>query len=63
MAVVPKKKTSKKRQGDRRASGHGKVEVFQQLSKCSNCGAAVLPHSVCHTCGFYKGKKILAKLV
>jgi len=63
MAVVPRKKTTKKRRNDRRASGHGKVETIRQLAKCSNCGSPVLPHSVCHTCGFYKGRKVLAKLV
>ncbi|MFZ9520755.1 MAG: 50S ribosomal protein L32 [Silvanigrellaceae bacterium] len=26
------------------------------FSKCSNCAAPRLPHSVCESCGFYKGR-------
>ena len=59
---VPRKKLTKRRQGNRRASGHGKIEL-KQLAKCSNCSAKVMPHVVCNVCGFYRGKKILAKLV
>ncbi|MDR1452707.1 MAG: 50S ribosomal protein L32 [Candidatus Margulisbacteria bacterium] len=25
---------------------------------CKNCGAAVLPHTICPVCGFYKGRKV-----
>jgi large subunit ribosomal protein L32 len=32
-------------------------------SKCSNCGAAKLPHKVCPECGFYNGKLIIPKKV
>jgi large subunit ribosomal protein L32 len=63
MAVVQIKKMSKRRSLTRRANAHGKVEVIKQLAKCSNCGTKVLPHVVCHNCGYYKGKKVLNKLV
>ena len=63
MSVVQIKKMSKRRTRSRRANGHGKVDVIKQLAKCSNCGTKVLPHSVCHNCGYYRGKKILNKLV
>ena len=26
---------------------------------CKNCGAPVLPHTVCPVCGFYKGRKVI----
>lgn len=29
------------------------------LSKCSECGASVLPHHACPKCGNYKGKKVI----
>jgi large subunit ribosomal protein L32 len=60
--AVPKKKLTKRRQGNRRSQGHGKFEI-KQTATCSNCGYQVKPHVVCSNCGFYKGKKILAKLI
>jgi large subunit ribosomal protein L32 len=33
------------------------------LSKCSNCGVAKLPHKICQECGFYNGKLIMSKKV
>lgn len=35
------------------------------LSKCAHCGTAVLPHTLCQNCGYYKGRQVidvLAKL-
>lgn len=60
--AVPKRRITKRRQGERRSQKHGKVEV-KQLATCSNCGYKVMAHAVCPNCGFYKGKKIIAKLV
>ena len=60
--AVPKKKTTKKRQGDRRSQGHGKVKV-KEAAVCSNCNAKVMPHRICAVCGYYKGRKVIAKLV
>jgi large subunit ribosomal protein L32 len=60
--AVPKKRLTKRRIGNRRSQGHGKT-VVAQVAKCSNCGYHVKPHAVCSMCGFYKGKKILVKLV
>ena len=60
--AVPKKKTSKKRQRDRRSQAHGKA-VVRESAVCSNCNAKVMPHRICPTCGYYKGRKIIAKLV
>ncbi len=30
-----------------------------RLSKCSNCGAMHLRHSMCAKCGYYRGKMII----
>lgn len=59
---VPKKQLTKRRQGNRRSQAHGKLKPVL-MAKCTNCSSRVMPHRVCSTCGFYKGKKILAKLV
>jgi large subunit ribosomal protein L32 len=34
-----------------------------QMSTCPNCGAKKLPHRVCDSCGFYKGRQIITKVV
>lgn len=57
MPQEPKKRHSRQRKGKRRAS------IFLKNPKgiyCSNCGAITLPHMVCKTCGFYKGRQVLA---
>ncbi len=58
MAVVPKKKTSVSRKGLRRAGQHHKLYKKDTIS-CSNCGATMLPHKVCSSCGTYKGKEYI----
>jgi large subunit ribosomal protein L32 len=57
----PKKRLTKRRQGNRRSQNHGKLEATK-LSTCSNCPTKVSSHRVCHNCGYYKGKQILVKL-
>jgi large subunit ribosomal protein L32 len=54
---VPKKRTSKMRR-DRRRAGNNNLKSLVQVNACGQCGAAVLPHRVCPSCGFYKGKKV-----
>lgn len=56
--AVPKKKTSVARKGLRRAGQHHKLYRKETFS-CSNCGATVLPHRVCSSCGQYKGQQYL----
>ena len=53
---VPKKRitSSSKKQ---RAS-HFAIKK-QNLVKCNNCQAALLPHRACSQCGWYKGKKVI----
>lgn len=53
---VPKRKRSKARRDSRFANKGIKVE---SLANCQNCRSAVVPHSVCKTCGHYKGVKVM----
>jgi len=29
------------------------------FTKCPKCGKAVLPHRVCASCGYYKGREVI----
>jgi large subunit ribosomal protein L32 len=51
----PKRKHSNTRSRLRRANDH---LVLKSRSQCTHCGAFVLPHRVCASCGFYKGKLV-----
>ena len=51
--AVPKKKTSKSKQGMRRAHD---FEKPSNVGKCSNCGSPVISHNVCKFCGTYAGR-------
>ncbi|HOW28846.1 MAG TPA: 50S ribosomal protein L32 [Elusimicrobiota bacterium] len=53
----PKKKHTPSRRDMRRAQ-NWRLE-FGSLSRCSQCGAARMPHRVCPACGFYGGELIL----
>jgi large subunit ribosomal protein L32 len=53
---VPKKKRSRTRNKIRRASQKtGKPNVIS----CPQCGEPVLPHRICRSCGYYKGKSVV----
>jgi large subunit ribosomal protein L32 len=54
--ALPKRRHSKSRRDKRRT--HQGVRGDLSIVRCSNCGAAVLPHNACGECGFYKGRKI-----
>ena len=54
--AVPKRKLSKSRKRLRR--GHDKAAVIAHQA-CPRCGSAKLPHRVCSTCGYYRGKKMV----
>lgn len=58
MPQEPKKRHSRQRQGKRRASI--KMHVARGVS-CSNCGKPTLPHIICKSCGYYKGKQVIKK--
>ncbi|MDR3253859.1 MAG: 50S ribosomal protein L32 [Endomicrobium sp.] len=57
----PKRKHTPHRR-DCRRSANSKLDM-PNLSKCSNCGVAKLPHKICQECGFYNGKLIMSKKV
>ena len=55
--AVPKRRTSKTRKNKRRASAY-------RLNKSTyvespNCHEPMLPHRVCPSCGYHKGKEVL----
>lgn len=53
---VPKRKRSRSRRDKRFAT---KGIKLKELTVCNNCQQALMPHTVCKSCGFYKGIKIL----
>lgn len=53
----PKKKTSKSKRDSRRAHWY-KIDL-PNLIKCVQCGAMILAHSACVSCGFYKGEQVM----
>ncbi len=56
--AVPKKRTGHSAQGKRRSNWKATKPA---LTKCPNCGQAVLAHTVCTACGTYKGKPVSIK--
>ena len=54
---VPKRKTSRSRRDKRR--NHQRLAV-PSLSTCPQCGAALLPHRICPSCGFYREREVVA---
>ena len=55
--AVPKKRTSRRRKGMRRA--HDGLKYKIAVSICDNCGAVKLSHHVCESCGYYRGRQII----
>lgn len=60
MPHEPKRRHSRERKGERRASI--KLTTVRAV-KCSNCQSMTLSHTVCQTCGFYKGREVIKKTV
>ena len=54
--AVPKRKVSKMKRRQRQAAN--RYEGVQ-ASFCKECGKPVSPHSVCTSCGMYKGRQVL----
>jgi large subunit ribosomal protein L32 len=53
--AVPKKKKSKSKTRSRRASNWKLGSTARSV--CPRCNAAKVPHTVCPTCGWYKGRQ------
>jgi large subunit ribosomal protein L32 len=53
----PKVKTSKSKRDTRRS--HHALKP-KQGSNCANCGAVKHSHSVCESCGHYRGKQVVS---
>ena len=56
--AVPKKRTGHSAQGKRRSNWKATKPT---TTKCPNCGATVLAHTVCTACGQYRGKVVSRK--
>jgi large subunit ribosomal protein L32 len=56
--AVPKRKTSPSRRNMRRA--HDALKPIASVD-CSNCGSRKLPHHLCSSCGYYKGRHVLGQ--
>lgn len=56
--ALPKRRHSKTRRDKRRT--HDKLKN-PSLTKCQNCGAAILTHHICPSCGYYKGRQVVVK--
>ena len=52
----PKHRHSKTRRDLRRAHDFLKPK---SLSECPNCRAQKIPHRVCPSCGYYKGREVM----
>ncbi|MGH7532838.1 MAG: 50S ribosomal protein L32 [Gemmatimonadales bacterium] len=52
--AVPKRKMSKSRKRLRRGHDSG---AGMRTQACPRCSSPKLPHRVCPTCGYYRGKK------
>lgn len=59
MAVPKRRKSKSKVRMHRANSAIGKPN----LVPCTNCGAFILPHRVCPSCGHYNGKLVVAQKV
>jgi len=54
--ALPKRRHSRARRDRRRA--HDAI-AEPAVSYCPNCQEPKLPHRVCTSCGFYKGKEVI----
>ncbi|MBW3538488.1 50S ribosomal protein L32 [Candidatus Parcubacteria bacterium] len=54
--AVPKKRTTRSAQGQRRSHDALGAAV---VTACASCGKATRPHRACTACGMYRGRKVL----
>ncbi|MBI4962583.1 MAG: 50S ribosomal protein L32 [Desulfomonile tiedjei] len=55
---VPKKRVSRTRRDKRRT--HKKL-ISVNLTACPQCSELMMPHRICPSCGFYKGRTAIEK--
>jgi large subunit ribosomal protein L32 len=56
MGALPNKKLTRARQG-RRMVAYRLKPVYP--SRCPQCREAKLAHTVCRSCGYYRGRRVL----
>jgi large subunit ribosomal protein L32 len=56
MTPLPKRKLSSARRNRRRAND---FLTANNLTQCPNCGEMRLPHTVCPSCGYYRGREVI----
>lgn len=56
--AVPKRKTSSTRRDKRRASSYKLRKAT--IGQCPQCHEEKLPHRVCRSCGYYKGREVVS---
>jgi len=54
--ALPADKTTRSKRDKRRSHD---FLVKPGLSTCPNCNAAKRPHTVCKSCGYYKGRVVI----
>lgn len=54
--AIPKRRTSRARQGNREAN-KGLKSIH--LINCPNCQELMKPHHICKSCGYYAGREII----
>ena len=57
--ACPKKKTSHRKQQQRRAHW---VSLLPNITKCTNCGDPCISHYACPSCGYYNGREYISSL-
>ncbi|MGR3951465.1 MAG: 50S ribosomal protein L32 [Chlamydia sp.] len=54
--AVPRNRHSNARKNSKR-SHHAKTP--KNFGTCTNCSVQKMPHVVCHSCGWYKGRQVV----
>lgn len=54
--AVPKSRHTKSKRNRRRSHIFLKSPA---LTNCPKCGTAILPHTLCSNCGYYKGREVI----
>ena len=53
---LPKRRFSRSRRDKRRLQQN---LIAPTLTRCPHCGASLMPHRVCPSCGFYRGREVV----